>query len=122
MKNSILVKAVIITAALPLFAGCVERQVVYRDRPVYAQPPPNAPPPPQAEVVTDNPAPPPPQVEVVPVAPDPTFIWIGGVWEWRGRWVWARGHWDHPHPGRVWVRGHWDHRPNGYVWVHAGWR
>jgi hypothetical protein len=105
MKNSILIKTVLIAASLPLLGGCiVERQ-------------------PRSVVVVQQPSePPPPQVEVVPVAPDPTFIWVGGVWEWRGRWVWVRGHWDHPHPGRVWVRGHWDHRPNGYVWVRAGWR
>jgi hypothetical protein len=121
MKKSIVLKTVLIAAALPLFAGCVERQVVYRDRPVYAQPPPNAPPP-QAEVVADAPAPPPPQVEVVPVAPDPTFIWIGGSWEWRNRWVWAGGHWDRPHPGRVWVRGGWVHRGHGRVWVEGHWR
>jgi hypothetical protein len=97
----------------------VERQVVYRDRPVYVQQTPGG------AVVVEQPSTPPvapPAPEVIPPAPDPTFIWIGGVWEWRGRWVWVGGHWDHPHPGRVWVRGHWDHRPNGYVWVRAGWR
>src|ERR1700733_3481497 len=105
MKNSILMKTVIITAALPIFAGCVERQVVSRAPPNYSKQPP------QAEVVVADPAPPPLQVEVVPVAPDPTFIWIGGSWEWRGRWVWAGGHWGaRPHPGAVWVRGGWVHR------------
>jgi len=118
MKNSTLIKTVLIVAALPLFAGCVERQVVYRDRPVYAQPPP-----PQAEVVADAPAPPPPQVEVVPVAPDPTFLWIGGNWEWRGRWVWAGGHWGpRPHPGAVWVRGGWEMHGHRRVWVESHWR
>jgi hypothetical protein len=118
MKNSILIKTVLITAALPLFAGCVERQVVYRDRPVYVQQPPA----PNAEVVVEDPAPPPPQVEVETVAPDPTFIWVGGNWEWRGRWVWFGGHWDRPHLGRVWVHGGWAHRGNGRVWVAAHWR
>jgi hypothetical protein len=118
MKNSILIKTILITAALPLFAGCVERQVVYRDRPVYVQQPP-----PNAEVVVEQPSePPPPQVEVQTVAPDPTFVWIGGFWEWRGHWVWVGGHWDRPHPGRVWMRGHWEHRGNGSVWISAGWR
>jgi len=38
MRKSILTKTLLIAASLPLFAGCVERQVVYRDRPVYVQP------------------------------------------------------------------------------------
>jgi hypothetical protein len=119
MKNSTLIKTVLITAALTLFAGCVERQVVYRDRPVYVQQPP-----PGGEVVVEQPQnPPPPQVEVIPVAPDPTFIWIGGSWEWRGRWVWLGGHWgSRPHPGAVWARGRWEHRAHGSVWISAGWR
>jgi hypothetical protein len=117
MKNSILIKTVLITAALPLFAGCVERQVVYRDRPAYSQPPPNA------EVVADEPPVPPPQVEVVPITPNPTFIWVGGSWEWRDRWVWVGGHWGpRPHPGAVWVRGGWVHRGHGRVWVESHWR
>jgi hypothetical protein len=100
----------------------VERQVVYRDRPVYVQPAPGAPPP-NAQVVVEDPAPPPPQVEVIPVAPDPTLIWVGGNWEWRGRWVWYGGHWAaRPHPGAVWVRGGWVHRGSGRVWVGAHWR
>jgi hypothetical protein len=115
MKNSILIKTVLITVALPLFAGCiVERQP---RRVVYVQQPA-----PQAEVVVEDPAPPPPQNEVITVAPDPTFIWIGGNWEWRGHWVWAGGHWDRPHPGRVWVHGGWEHRGNSRVWVAAHWR
>ena len=110
MKNSNLIKTILITAALPLFGGCVERQVIYRDRPVYVQQPP------PAEVVVDQPSePPPPQVEVRPIPSDPTYVWIGGVYEWRGgRWIWIGGHWDRPHPGRVWARG--------YVWIGAGWR
>lgn len=115
MKNSIWFKIILITATVPLFAGCVEREVVYRDRPAYQQPPPG-------EVVGD-PAPPPPQVEVIPVAPDPTFIWIGGNWEWRGSWFWVGGRWaPRPHPGALWVRGHWGYRGHYRVWVGGGWR
>ena len=118
MKNTILIRTVLITAAVSLFAGCVERQVVYRDRPVYVQQSS-----PQAEVVVQDPAPPPPQVEVVTVAPDPSFVWIGGSWEWRGSWVWAGGRWaPRPHPGAVWVHGHWGHHGHERVWVGAGWR
>jgi hypothetical protein len=118
MKNSTLVKTVLIAASLPLFAGCVERQVVYRDRPVYAQPPPGG-----TVVVAEPENPPPPQVEVIPVAPDPAFIWLGGSWEWRGRWVWGGGHWaPRPHPGAVWTHGHWGGRGHNRVWISAGWR
>ncbi|HEY1718983.1 MAG TPA: hypothetical protein VGH42_11920 [Verrucomicrobiae bacterium] len=124
MKNSIL-KCALIAVALPLFGGCVERQVVYRDRPVYVQqpapPPPNAAP--NAEVVVDQPTPPPPQVEVIPASPDPAFIWIGGNWEWRNRWVWVGGHWGpRPHPGAVWVRGGWEMHGHRRVWVESHWR
>jgi hypothetical protein len=117
MKNSTLVKTVLIAASLPLFAGCVERQVVYRDRPVYV-------PPPGGTVVVEQPGePPPPQVEVIPVAPDPRFIWLGGSWEWHGRWVWLGGRWaPRPHPGAVWMRGHWGMRGHNRVWIGAGWR
>jgi hypothetical protein len=100
MKKSTLIKTALIAACLPLFAGCVERQVVYRDRPVYVQPSPA----PATEVVVADPAPPPPQVEVIPVAPNPAF--------WGPR----------PRPGAVWVRGGWAHRGNGRVWVGAHWR
>lgn len=118
MKKSILIKTILVTAAISLFAGCVERQVVYRDRPVNVQQPP-----PQTEVVVEDPAPPPPQVEVVTIAPNPSFIWIGGSWEWRGGWVWAGGRWaPRPHPGAVWARGHWGHRGHARVWVSANWR
>ena len=118
MKTSTLVKTALIAAGLPLLAGCVEREVVYRDRPVYAQPAP-----PDGTVVVDAPAAPPPQVEVIPVAPDPAFIWIGGSWEWRGSWVWVGGRWaPRPHPGVVWVHGRWGWHGHRRVWIGAGWR
>ena len=118
MKNSTVVKIVLITASLPLFAGCVERQVAYRVRPVNAQPPPGG-----TVAVAEPENPPPPQVEIIPVAPDPAFVWLAGSWEWRGRWVWAGGHWaPRPHPGAVWARGHWGGRGHNRVWISAGWR
>jgi hypothetical protein len=100
-----------------LLNGCV----VYRDRPVvYSQP---APPPPGGEVVVADPAPPAPLVEVVPVAPGPEYYWVGGSWEWRGRWVWVGGRWAaRPHAGAVWIRGGWVHRGHNRVWVAAHWR
>ena len=132
MKHqSIVLKTVLIAATVPLFAGCV----VYPQRPVYVQPAYAPPPPPvyapapapvappPADVTADAPAPPPPQAEVVTVAPDPTFIWVPGSWEWRGRWVWYGGHWGHrPRPGVVWVGGHWGYRGPNRVWIAAGWR
>ena len=115
MKRLTVIKACAIAAGLPLFAGCVERQVVYRDRPV---------PPPGTTVVEEAPAPPPPQVEVVPVAPGPVSVWFWapGCWEWNGRWVWTRGHWiARPHPHAVWVGPHWDWREHHRVWVGGYW-
>ncbi len=115
MKNSTLIKTILIAASVPLFAGCVEREVVYRDRPA----------PPNETVVEEAPAPPPPQTEVVTIAPGPLdfWFWAPGVWEWRGRWVWTGGHWIHrPHPGAVWVGAHWGWHGRHRVWVSGGWR
>lgn len=112
MKNSNLIKYALIGAILPLFAGCVEREVVYRDRPAPV-------------VEEETPAPPPPQTEVVTVAPGPTDVWFWapGCWEWRGRWVWTGGHWvARPHPGAVWVGAHWGARGHHRVWVGGYWR
>jgi WXXGXW repeat (2 copies) len=116
MRNSILIRGLLIAACLPLITGCVERQVVYRDRPVYAAP--------DGEVIVNQPVNPPPlQAEVVPASPDPTFIWIAGNWEWRGRWVWISGRWaPPPRPDAVWVRGRWVRRHHRYIWVSGHWR
>jgi len=126
MKAPVLIKWAALGACLPLFAGCVERQVVYRDRPA---PPPaqvviSAPPPAQV-VVEAAPPPPPPRNEIITVAPGPlaAWYWAPGCWEWRGRWVWTRGHWiGRPHPGAVWVGPHWDRREGHRVWIGGGWR
>ena len=111
MKIKALLNIMLISVVAPVLAGCV-----VRERAVYVQPAP-------AAAVVDDPQPPAPLVEVQPAMPDPTFVWIGGVWEWRGRWVWVGGHWGpRPHPGAVWVRGGWVHRGHGRVWVSAHWR
>jgi hypothetical protein len=106
---------------LGICAGCVEHDVVYRDRPA---PPPavvNAPPP-EAEVVV-NEAPPPVQTEVIVASPGPGYVWTRGSWEWRGRWVWAPGRWIvPPRPHAVWVEGRWAPRRGHYVWVRGYWR
>jgi hypothetical protein len=118
MKKFTLVKTVLSIATLPLFAGCVERQVVYRDRPVYAAPAGGA-------VVVSEPAPPSPLVEVMPPAPGSTEIWFWapGCWEWRGHWVWTSGRWaSRPHPRAVWVGPHWGQRGHVRIWVGGGWR
>jgi hypothetical protein len=112
MKKSTLAKTFIVAASLPVIAGCVEREVVYQP----------APPPPGQTVVVENPGEPPaPKVEAPPPAPDVTFVWIPGAWEWRGNWVWVAGRWDRPHPGRVWMAGHWQHRRHGSVWIGGHW-
>lgn len=114
MKNSMLTKSILIAASLPFFAGCVEREVVYRQAP-----------PPGTAVVENEPPAPPPQSEVITVAPGPLdlWFWVPGVWEWRGRWVWGGGHWAaRPHPDAVWVGSHWGWRGHRHVWVGGGWR
>jgi len=86
----------------------------------YAPPPAGYP----GEVVIQA-APPPVIAETYGPAPGPDFFWIGGRWDWQGRWVWTRGRWarhPHWHPGGGWVAGHWDNRHGGYVWVEGRWR
>ena len=111
MKKSLLLKTFLIAAALPLFTGCVTREVVYRDRP-------------PREVVVEAPAPPPLRDEVVVIAPspDPRWYWVPGCWEWRGRWVWAGGHWARrPHNHAVWVGSHWGWHGSARIWIGGGW-
>jgi hypothetical protein len=79
-------------------------------------------PPAQTAVVVAQ-APPPPPVETVVVAPGPGYVWIGGEWEWHGRWVWVGGHWVWPpHPHAVWVHGYWGQGPHGYYHAGGHWR
>ena len=125
MKTTSLIKYGIIGACLPLFMGCVERQVVYRDRPAPPPPVVEAPPP---VVVTEDEAPPPPavQVEVAPPMPGPPSIWFyaPGTWEWHGRWGLEPRSLDGPASSRRGVGG----LPIGTgagghrVWVEGSWR
>jgi hypothetical protein len=113
MKKSLLFKSILIAASVPLFTGCVTREVVYRDRPA------------REVVVAEAPAPPPLREEIITVAPapGPLWVWVPGCWEWRGRWVWSDGHWGHrPRVNAVWVAPHWEHRAHGHVWIGGGWR
>lgn len=112
MKTSLFVKCALVGACLPLLAGCVEREVVYR-------------PPPGAVATEAPPAPPPPTAEVITAAPGPlaVWFWVPGCWDWHGRWVWTVGHWAaRPHPGAVWVGAHWGRRGHHRVWIGGGWR
>ena len=77
----------------------------------------------QAETAVVTVPPPPPPVETVVVAPGPGYIWCGGEWAWRGRWVWISGGWVlPPYPRAVWVRGHWSHGPHGWRHAPGHWR
>src|SRR6185437_11675034 len=97
--TSSLKAALLIGSVGALASGCVTREEVR-----YSAPPPppvvvGTAPEPGAVVVAQPPPPDPGVVETVPAAPDPTYIWIGGAWVWRGSWVWAPGHWSpRPHP------------------------
>lgn len=68
-------------------------------------------------------APPAVVVETASPAPGPDFVWVGGRWDWQGRWVWVHGYWARrPHPGARWVGGAWVVRGGGWVWVDGHWR
>jgi WXXGXW repeat (2 copies) len=108
----------IATASL-LTAGCTIR----------VQAPYNPPPPVGVDVsvgggVYVNSAPPPPIQETMTIAPDPSFVWIGGSWVWgNARWRWEGGHWARPpHPGAVWVPHRYAYRNGHHVWVRGGWK
>jgi hypothetical protein len=61
--------------------------------------------------------------EDVPPSPGPDYVWIGGVWDWQGRWVWDRGHWDRPpHPGAIWVPHRYVEHNGRRTFVRGGWR
>ena len=122
MKISAWLKVVLVTLVGSfLGTGCVVRErVVYRHSPpgttVVTQSPAG-----QELIVTE--APPAPVTEVITIAPGPGMVWVGGVWSWRGRWVWERGHWIHPpRVGVVWVPHRYVYRNGVHVWVRGGWR
>ena len=117
MKNSILVKSLLIAAALPLLAGCtstrptsVAPQVATADNVNVGQP---------AQPPSAN------QKDVIPACPGSPALWyfIPGHWDWRGQWVWVQGHWrTRPHPGDIWLPGKWVQQDNVYVWQKGHWR
>jgi len=79
---------------------------------------------PAASDDTATEAPPPPPTETVVPAPAPGYVWVGGSWQWHGRWVWVNGYWaSPPHPAAVWVGGYWHRdRWGGWRWVPGHWR
>jgi hypothetical protein len=96
----------------------------YSYQPAYQPGPPPGAPVGDVEVVASE-APPAPLFEAVPYAPGPDFFWIGGHWNWNGRWVWVHGRYDrHPHfhPGAGWEAGRWDRRGGSWVWHEGHWR
>jgi hypothetical protein len=106
-------RALTLASILALVAGCV----VVRPAPVaavYAEP---------SEVVVDA-APPPPLYEAVAVAPGPGFVWIGGYYHWSGaRWVWNRGHYEHPpRAGARWFGPRYEVRGGRRVYIRGYWR
>ncbi|HEY1848000.1 MAG TPA: hypothetical protein VGG37_02285 [Opitutaceae bacterium] len=89
---------------------------------VQAAPPPG--PVVEGEMYADE-APPAPIYEAVPASPGPEFFWIGGHWQWNGRWVWTHGRYarhPHFHPGGSWEAGRWDRHNGRYVWHEGHWR
>lgn len=79
--------------------------------------------PPQTEAEAMSEGPPPPPSETVVVAPNPSYVWIPGAWEWHGRWVWMGGYWaPPPYTRAVWVGGYWSRGPYGWHWAPGHWR
>ncbi len=76
------------------------------------------------EIYVQEASPPPREEVVVGVAPSPSYIWVGGYWDWhRSNWYWVSGRWvARPRPQAVWVPGRWDRHPNGHVWISGRWR
>jgi hypothetical protein len=116
MKNSYLINfgRWLLVAGAFLVGGCVAGE-----RTVPPSPPALAV---GNEVVVAQ-APPMPVVETMTIAPGPGFVWIPGVWAWRGQWVWDRGHWAHPpEAGAIWVAPRYEDRNGTRVFIQGGWK
>jgi hypothetical protein len=91
-----------------------------------------------AQVVVRERVMPAPLVETIPLAPGPAYRWVPGHWDWRGRWVWIRGHYVvgavpampaavvetipvSPGPGWRWAPGHYVWERGGWVWRRGVW-
>ena len=74
----------------------------------------------RSEIIV-NVAPPPVRYEVVP-APRVGYVWIPGVWEWRGRrHVWVGGHWVRHRAGYVYAPARWVEHDGRWPYVEPGW-
>jgi WXXGXW repeat (2 copies) len=100
-------------AGLTVGGGCAARRGVEKPAPVAVANP--------AGKITE--APPQPPVEVVGEPPSREYVWIPGVWKWRGYWLWVPGNWaKRPQPNAVWIRGRWVHQDDSWTWVRGYWR
>jgi hypothetical protein len=120
MKTQSSIKLLLMMAGACLIAsGCVVREPVAYPPPAVGMGATIGP----GEAVATG-APPPPIDETVTVAPDPSFVWIGGVWVWGGGgWRWEGGHWSRPpHPGAVWVPHRYVYRNGRHIFVRGGWQ
>jgi hypothetical protein len=58
----------------------------------------------------------------VGVAPGANFIWVPGVWVWRGtHYAWRPGFWAAANPDWIWMPAHYIWTPSGYVFVEGHW-
>jgi len=58
----------------------------------------------------------------VGAAPGPNYVWIPGVWIWRGdRYAWRAGYWAACNPDWIWVPAHYVWTPSGYLFVDGHW-
>jgi hypothetical protein len=120
MNRTLLLKPIqAIAGSALLITGCVTHEhISYRNPPtavVTATP--------TSDVLYVNTAPPAPIVEVATVAPGPGFVWVGGAWNWQGRWVWQAGRWGRPPRfGAVWVGPRHRYYGGRYMWYRGHWR
>jgi WXXGXW repeat (2 copies) len=58
----------------------------------------------------------------VGVAPGPNYVWIPGVWVWRGtHYAWRPGFWAVANPDWIWMPAHYVWTPSGYLFVEGHW-
>jgi hypothetical protein len=103
-------RALIIAAALCLFAvGCTA---------------PAADPPARLAMIAAPYPPPPKRAEIPPPAPAADVLWLGGHWRWdSGKYVWVPGQYAlRPTPTANWLPGYWDRDDAGWLWTEGRWQ